>query len=69
MFREKYTGKINKISELSTIEYSFNYVGKFKDSREIGNDNKLDVYISTIRKKLDKDFIQTVKGMGYRIGM
>jgi two-component system response regulator VanR len=34
-----------------------------------GNDNKLDVYISTIRKKLDKDFIQTVKGMGYRIGM
>lgn len=31
------TGKINKISELSTIEYSFNYVGKFKDSREIGN--------------------------------
>ncbi len=34
-----------------------------------GNDNKLDVHISTIRKKLDKDFIQTIKGMGYRIGM
>lgn len=31
------------------------------------NDNKLDVYISTIRKKLGKEFIQTVKGVGYRI--
>jgi len=34
-----------------------------------GKDNKLDVYISTIRKKLGKEFIQTVKGFGYKIGM
>lgn len=33
------------------------------------NDNKLDVYISTIRKKLGKEFIQTEKGIGYRISM
>jgi DNA-binding response OmpR family regulator len=33
------------------------------------NDSKLDVYISTIRKKLGKEFIQTEKGIGYRIGL
>jgi DNA-binding response OmpR family regulator len=32
------------------------------------NDNKLDVYISMIRKKLGKDIIQTIKGFGYKIG-
>lgn len=31
------------------------------------DDSKLDVYISTIRKKLGKDFIQTEKGFGYKI--
>lgn len=34
-----------------------------------GQDNKLDVYISMIRKKLWKEFIQTEKGMGYKIGL
>lgn len=34
-----------------------------------GKDNKLDVYISTIRKKLGKEFIQTEKGFGYKISM
>ena len=33
------------------------------------NDSKLDVYISTIRRKLGKDFIQTEKGVGYRISI
>lgn len=32
------------------------------------NDNKLDVYISMIRKKLGKEIIQTIKGFGYKIG-
>jgi DNA-binding response OmpR family regulator len=32
------------------------------------SDNKLDVYISTIRKKLHKNIITTVKGYGYCIG-
>ncbi len=32
-------------------------------------ENKLDVYISTIRKKLGKEFIQTEKWFGYRISM
>lgn len=34
-----------------------------------GNDSKLDVYISMIRKKLGKEFIQTEKGVGYRISL
>jgi DNA-binding response OmpR family regulator len=33
------------------------------------NDSKLDVYISTIRRKLRKEFIQTEKGVGYRISL
>ncbi|HEY3398068.1 MAG TPA: response regulator transcription factor [Armatimonadota bacterium] len=37
-----------------------------------GNDNVLDVYISYLRRKLDKDhptsLIHTVRGVGYRIG-
>ncbi len=31
-------------------------------------DNKLDVYISNIRKKLWKDIVKTVKGVGYSFG-
>ena len=31
------------------------------------DDWKLDVYISTIRRKLGKDIIETVKGFGYRV--
>jgi len=31
------------------------------------DDGKLDVYISTIRSKLGKDIIETVKGFGYKV--
>lgn len=31
-------------------------------------DDKLDVYISNLRKKLWKTFIQTIKGFGYKVG-
>jgi len=31
------------------------------------NDKKLDVYIANIRKKLDKDIIETIKWVGYKI--
>ena len=31
------------------------------------DDGKLDVYISTLRRKLGKDIIETVKGFGYRV--
>lgn len=34
-----------------------------------GQDSKLDVYISMIRKKLWKEFIQTEKWVGYKIGL
>lgn len=33
-----------------------------------GGDNKLDVYISNIRSKLEKWIIITIKGVGYKIG-
>lgn len=39
------------------------------DAMRSADDSKLDVYISTIRKKLGKDFIQTEKGFGYKIGI
>jgi DNA-binding response OmpR family regulator len=32
------------------------------------SENKLDVLISGIRKKLGKELIETVKGVGYRLG-
>jgi DNA-binding response OmpR family regulator len=32
------------------------------------DDSKLDVYISNLRKKLDKKLIETVKWVGYRFG-
>lgn len=36
---------------------------------EVGfeEDGKLDVYVSTIRKKIGKDAIETIKGFGYRM--
>lgn len=34
-----------------------------------GNDNKLDVYMYSLRKKLGKDTITTVKGVGYQIAL
>lgn len=33
------------------------------------SDGKLDVYIANLRKKLDKELIETVKGVGYRLGV
>lgn len=35
---------------------------------ESENENKLDVYISTVRRKLGKDLIKTVKWFGYSVG-
>jgi DNA-binding response OmpR family regulator len=32
------------------------------------SDAKLDVYIANLRKKLEKGLIETVKGVGYRLG-
>ena len=32
------------------------------------NDDKLDVYISNLRRKVGKNVIETVKGVGYRVG-
>lgn len=40
---------------------------RWDEAMRSADDSKLDVYISTIRKKLGKDFIQTEKGFGYKI--
>ena len=34
----------------------------------IGEDRLIDTHIKNIRKKLGKDIIVTIKGVGYRIG-
>ena len=36
--------------------------------REKDNDNTLDAYISTIRKKISKEIISTIKWVGYKFG-
>ena len=30
--------------------------------------NTIEVYISRIRRKLGRDFIRTIRGLGYRLG-
>jgi two-component system OmpR family response regulator len=30
--------------------------------------NTIEVYVSRLRKKLGKDVVQTLRGMGYRLG-
>jgi len=42
---------------------------RWDDAMWDGQDSKLDVYISMIRKKIWKEFIQTEKGVGYKIGI
>lgn len=40
---------------------------RWHDALFENNDAKLDVYIATLRKKLGKGLIETVKGVGYRL--
>ncbi|USN57659.1 MAG: winged helix-turn-helix domain-containing protein [Candidatus Peribacteria bacterium] len=35
--------------------------------RDSKNDAKLDVYIANLRKKLDRELIETVKSVGYKL--
>ena len=66
------------LKEFQIIEYLLERKGRSISRTEIieeirGNDQifeedaKLDVYISTIRKKLGKTLIETIKGFGYQI--
>ena len=50
------------VTRSDIIEYLWGADGLFEW------DNKLDVYISNIRKKLGKDIVKTVKGVGYTFG-
>ncbi|QFR39773.1 response regulator transcription factor [Candidatus Gracilibacteria bacterium 28_42_T64] len=53
--------KNNTVSKSDLIEHIWG-------SQELfGGDNKLDVYIYSLRKKLGKDIIKTIKGFGYSI--
>lgn len=51
------------VSRSDIIEYLWGEKALFQ-----GGDNKLDVYISNIRKKLGKNIIKTVKSVGYTFG-
>ena len=66
------------LKEFQIFEYLLESVGRSISRTEIieevrGNDqifeedSKLDVYISTLRKKLGKTIIETIKGFGYQI--
>ncbi|MDD2870397.1 MAG: response regulator transcription factor [Candidatus Gracilibacteria bacterium] len=74
-------GKIVKITikEFLIFEFLYNNKDKLLTRSDIiehvwggdslfDDDAKLDVYISTLRKKLDKNIIETVKGVGYKFG-
>jgi DNA-binding response OmpR family regulator len=66
------------LKEFQILEYLLERKGRSISRTEIieeirGNDQmfeedaKLDVYISTLRKKIGKTFIETIKGFGYQI--
>jgi len=66
------------LKEFQILEYLLENKGRTVSRTEIieeirGNDQifeedaKLDVYISTLRKKLGKTIIETIKGFGYQI--
>jgi len=42
---------------------------RWSDAVFDNNDNKLDVYIASLRKKLGKERIETIKGVGYKVHM
>ena len=49
------------LSRLDTIEEIWGWDAGFEE------DGKLDVYLSTIRRKIWKEMIETIKGYGYRL--
>jgi len=69
-------------TEYSLLEYLMRHPGRVLPRSTIldhvwqydfeGNDNVLEVYISYLRRKIDKPFatklIHTVRGAGYRLG-
>ncbi len=66
------------LKEFQILEYLLERKGRSISRTEIieeirGNDQmfeedaKLDVYISTLRKKIGKTFIETIKGFGYQV--
>jgi len=63
IFSYLYENKDRVCSRTDLIEYVWGAENIFDD------DSKLDVYISNLRKKLDKKLIETVKGVGYKINI
>lgn len=62
IFEFLYNNKDKLLTRSDIIEHVWWWDSLFDD------DAKLDVYISTLRKKLDKNIIETVKGVGYKFG-
>ena len=62
IFLYLYENKDRVCSRTDLVEYVWWADSLFED------DSKLDVYISNLRKKLDKKLIETIKWVGYRFG-
>lgn len=63
IFNYLYENKNRICTRSDLIEYAWGSESLFE------NDSKLDVYISNLRKKLDKQIIETVKWVGYKINL
>ena len=59
IFEFLYNNKDRVVTRSDIIEYVWWESGLFE------SDGKLDVYISNLRKKLNKNIVETVKGIGY----
>ncbi|MDP2090451.1 MAG: response regulator transcription factor [Candidatus Gracilibacteria bacterium] len=62
IFEFLYNNKDRLLTRTDIIEYVWGGEDLYSD------DAKLDVNISTLRKKLDKRIVETVKGVGYKFG-
>lgn len=63
IFNYLYENKNRICTRSDLIEYVWGSESLFE------NDSKLDVYISNLRKKLDKQIIETIKWVGYKINL
>ena len=63
IFEYLYQNRSRVVTRTELIEYIW------WESWLFESDSKLDVYISNLRKKLWKTIIETVKGVGYKIGI
>lgn len=62
-------GDLNSISQSSQQDFSkANLEDKLYDFDSEVTSNTIEVYVHHLRAKLGKDFIRTIRGLGYRLG-